>query len=176
MLTPFKCLKFVESFATTHSSHPLVIYAQTSFKITLGISENVPKNRFEDMKLTANGSYSMRMFHSRRLNKKINSIHGRALRITYQDHISTFQGLLNKDNSVSIHHRNLQALTTEMFNIHRGLSPEILREIFVPKISLHDLRRNNTFERPQVHSVYHGTEALSFLGPTIWDFVPLELK
>ena len=98
------------------------------------------------------------MFHSRRLNNKINSIHERALRITYQDHISTFQELLNKDNSVSIHHRNLQALATEMFKIHRGLSPDILREIFVPKISLYNLRRNNTSERGQAHSVYHGTE------------------
>ena len=114
------------------------------------------------------------MFHSRRL--KINSIHERALRITYQDHISTFQELLNKDNYISIHHRNLQALATEMFKIHRGLSPDILREIFVPKISLYNLRKNNTFERRQVHSVYHGTESLSFLGPKIWDLVPLELK
>ena len=47
------------------------------------------------------------MFHSRRLNNKVNSIHERALRITYQDNTSTFQELLNKDNSVSIHHRNL---------------------------------------------------------------------
>ena len=34
------------------------------------------------------------MFHSRRLNNKINSIHERARRITYQNHISTFQELL----------------------------------------------------------------------------------
>ena len=52
------------------------------------------------------------MFHNRRLNNKIDSIHDRALRITYQNHISTFQELLNKDNSVSIDHRNLQALAT----------------------------------------------------------------
>ena len=70
----------------------------------------------------------------------------------------------------------MQALATEMFKIHRGLSPDILREIFVPKISLYNLRRNNTFERRQVHSVYHGTESLSFLGPKISDLVPLELK
>ena len=105
------------------------------------------------------------MFHSRRLNSKINSIHERALRITYQDHISTFQELINKDNSGSIHHRNLQALATEMFKIHSCLSPDILREIFVPKISLYNLRGNNTFERRQVHSVYHIAESLSFLGP-----------
>ena len=47
------------------------------------------------------------MFHSRGLNNKINSIHERALRITYDDKTSTFQQLLEKDNSVSIHHRNL---------------------------------------------------------------------
>ena len=116
------------------------------------------------------------MFHSRRLNNKINSIHERALRITYQDHISTFQELLNKDNSVSIYYKKLQALVTEMFKIHRGLFLDILTEIFVLKISLYNLRRNNAFERRQVHSVYHGTESLSFLGPQIWNLVPLELK
>ena len=112
------------------------------------------------------------ILHSRRLN----SILERALRITYHDHISTFQELLNKGNSVSIYHRNLQALATEMFKVHRGLSPDVLREIFVPKISSYNLRRNNTFKRRQVHSVYPRTESLSFLGPKIWYLVSLELK
>ena len=114
------------------------------------------------------GYYSLIwMFHSRRLNNKINSIHERPIRITYQDCISPFQELLNKDSSVSIHRRNLKALVTEMFKTLRGLSPDILTEIFVPKISLYNLRSNNTSERRQVHSVYHGTESLSFLGPKI---------
>ena len=43
------------------------------------------------------------MFHSRGLNNKINYIHERALRITYGNKTSTFQQLLEKDNSVSIH-------------------------------------------------------------------------
>ena len=73
------------------------------------------------------------MFRSRPPNNKINSIHERILRITYQDNTSTFQELLNKDNSVSIHHRNLQVLATEVLKFHRGLSLEILRETFVSK-------------------------------------------
>ena len=114
--------------------------------------------------------------YCRRLNNKINSIHERALGITYQDDTSTFQELLNKDNSVSIHHRKLQVLATEMFKIQRSLSPEILRETFVSKTSSHNLRRNDTIEKRKVHSVYYGTESLSFLGPKIWDLVPVELK
>ena len=116
------------------------------------------------------------MFNSSRLNNKINSIHERALRMTYQDHISTIQELLNKDNAISVHHRNVQVLATEMFKIHRGLSPNILREIFVVKISSCNFRRNNTLERQHVHSVYHGTESLSFLRPKIWNLMPLEFK
>ena len=122
-------------------------------------------------------------FHSRCLNNKINSIHERGLRITiyiyhlfYHVHIATFQELLNKENSVSIHHRNVQVLATEMFKIHKRMSPDILREIFVPKISSYNLRRNNTFERRQFHSVYHGTKSLSFLGPKIRDLVPLKFR
>ena len=63
-----------------------------------------------------------------------------------------------------------------MFKIHRGLSPEFPRETFVSKASSYNLRRNDTFEKRQVHSVYHSTESLSFLGPKIWDLVPVELK
>ena len=70
----------------------------------------------------------------------------------------------------------MQVLATEIFKIHRGLNPEILRERFVPKTSSYNVRRNDTFEKRKVHSVYHGTESLSFLGPKIWNLVPVELK
>ena len=63
-----------------------------------------------------------------------------------------------------------------MFKIHRGLSPEILRETSMSKTSSYNLRRNKTFEKRKVHSVYHGTESLSFLGPKIWDVVLVESK
>ena len=58
-----------------------------------------------------------------------------------KDNTSTFQELLNKDNSVSTHNRNLEELTTEVFKTHRSLPPEILRETFVSKTSSDNLRR-----------------------------------
>ena len=59
------------------------------------------------------------MFHSRTLNNEINSIHERALRIAYNDRKSSFKELLRKNNTVSIHHRNLQVLATEIFEIKK---------------------------------------------------------
>ena len=116
------------------------------------------------------------MFHSRTLNKRINSIHERSLRITYSDKVSTFQELLEKDNSVSIHQRNLQILATEMFKVYKNISPELLNDIFEPKESCYRLRANSFFKTRKVTSVHHGTESLSFLGPKIWDLVPLDIK
>ena len=116
------------------------------------------------------------MFHSKRLNNKINSIHERALRITYVDNVSSFQELLEKDNSVSIHHKNIQVFATEMFKIFKNLSPDIVREIFQERSVPYNLRSDNNFASRHVNSVYHGTESLSFLGPKIWEQVPPELK
>ena len=104
------------------------------------------------------------MFHSRALFNKINSIHERALSITYNDSKSTFEELLNKDNSVSIHHRNLQVLAIQMFKIKNNIAPEFLNEIFQERSLPYNLRTNSHFCSRQVRSVYHGTESLSFLG------------
>ena len=74
------------------------------------------------------------MFHSRTVNNKINSIHERASRITYNDRKSSFEELLRKDNTVSIHHKKLQLLATEIFKIKNNMAPEILSEIFQNRI------------------------------------------
>ena len=116
------------------------------------------------------------MFHSRGLNNKINRIHERALRITYKDKSSTFQELLEKDNSVSIHHRNIQKLAIEIYKVLHGFSPPILNDIFVPVSRPYNFRRNDTLQRRRVNSVRHGTESISFLGPKIWDLVPSDIK
>ena len=62
------------------------------------------------------------MFHSRELNSKINALHYRALKMAYGDDTSSFSELLIRDNSVTIHHRNIQILAIELFKVKLGVS------------------------------------------------------
>ena len=108
------------------------------------------------------------MSHSRALNNKTNRLHERYLRIIYNDKTSTFEELLEKDNSVSIHYRNMQALAIEMFKVANGMCPEIMNEIFQLREKSHfNLRYTSEFIIPSSHSVYHGSESISYLGPKI---------
>ena len=61
------------------------------------------------------------------LNNKINRLHKKALRIVYHD--LSFEELLQKDNSFSIHDRNIQSVAIEMFKARNNLSPEIVRAV-----------------------------------------------
>ena len=116
------------------------------------------------------------MFHSRVLNNKINCIHERALRITYKDKSTTFQELLEKDNSVSIHHKKMQKLAIEIYKVLHRFSPPILNDIFVPVSCPYNFRQNDTLQRRKVNFIRHGTESVSFLGPKIWYLVPSDIK
>ena len=87
------------------------------------------------------------MFHSRSLKNEINRIHERALRITYNDKSSNFQELLDKDNSVTIHHRNIRTLAIETYKFLQGPSPPLFNEIFVERELSYSLRGDNPLAR-----------------------------
>ena len=114
------------------------------------------------------------MLHSRGLNNKINRIHERALRITYNDKSSSYSELLTKDRSVTIHHRNIRALAVEIYKVIQGISPPLLNEVFLPRQCNYDLRGNSFLERRRVKSVRYGTKSISFLAPKIWQILPNE--
>ena len=54
------------------------------------------------------------MFHSRTLNNKINTLYEIFLRTMYRNNTYSFTGLLERDNSVSVYHRNIQVPATEL--------------------------------------------------------------
>ena len=116
------------------------------------------------------------MCQSRIVNSKINKLHERCLRITYNDKKSPFKELLETDKSVSIHIKNLQVLATEMFKVYRNIFSPIVTQLFQSRNNDYNLRQFSQFELPNVRSVFCETESISFLGPKIWNIVPNEFK
>ena len=102
-------------------------------------------------------------------------LHERYLRTIYINKQSFFTELLNKDNSVSIHIRNIQRLAVEMFSCYNGLSPPLMNNILKAENS-YNLRQVSEFSRPMLESMYRGTKIISYLGPKIWDIPPEKLK
>ena len=62
---------------------------------------------------------------------KMYSLYERISRIKYSDKSFSLQDLLKKDNSVSIHHKNMLALATEMFKVTNNTA---LEELFIRKV------------------------------------------
>ena len=117
------------------------------------------------------------MCHNRTYNNKISRLQERFLQLIYNDKRSSFEDLLEKDNSVSIHHKNLQALAIEMFKVHTKTSPEIMQEVFLIKEQgNYNLRNQTDFVIPQVKSVNYGLESIRFLGIKIWESLTNDLK
>ncbi len=116
------------------------------------------------------------MFHSKHLNAKIDKIQERALRIAYKDFDSSFEYLLERDNSLTIHAKNLQTLLTEVFKTHKHLNPNFMKEIFTERENMYNLRNNNEFEIPRVRTVNFGSETIRYRGPQLWLSLSTETK
>ena len=86
------------------------------------------------------------MCHSRTLNNKINKLHEMALRLVYDDKQSTCEELLNINKSITIHHRNLQVLVTELYKVHYGLAPEPMNDIFEKRDVTYNFINNSTLK------------------------------
>ena len=69
-------------------------------------------------------------FFGRNLNNRINHFHEKLLETVYNDSESSSQKLLELDNSVSIHHRNIRLVAIELFKVKNGLSNEIMSVLF----------------------------------------------
>ena len=117
------------------------------------------------------------MFHSRNMNNKVNRLHERALRIVYFDFKSSFEGLLMKGNSSSIHERNIQSLAIEIYKFLNGLSPSFLNNVFHKNVSnSYDLRNHKDLYSRNPKTVRYGTETVSYIALKIWSKVPETIK
>ena len=115
------------------------------------------------------------MFHSRKLNARINNLM-RALRVVYRDFDSSFEELLRRDSSTTLHQRNLQKLMTEIFKVKTGIAPELMKGVFEFTDVPYNLRNQSKCNRSIPCTERYGIETASSIGPKLWDKASTEIK
>ena len=131
-------------------------------------------NSFIEQQFTNSSNPLVWMFCIREQNDKINYVHHRALRQVYSDFTSTFAELLHKDNSVTVHQRNIQLVAIEMFKATKEFGPKIVRNLFEFN---KNVRSDTTFSRPNVNNKITGEDTIRYFGPIVWDeMLPNEYK
>lgn len=88
---------------------------------------------------------------------------------------SSFDELLSKDSTVSIHHQNIQKLGIKMFEGVKVGNHEIVNVILPGLRTFMSLDRA-FFLIPIVNAVYRGAESVRIFDPKIWNLIPNEIK
>ena len=109
---------------------------------------------------------------------KINRLQELALRLIYNDHISSFEELLYKDGTFTILQQNIQNLAKEMFKALNDLSTPNFSELFQLNVSLYGLRSKEPQKLciPNINSVRFGKGSIRYFGPVIWNSIPAEIR
>ena len=115
------------------------------------------------------------MFHSQCTNSKINRLHERALRIVYDDDISTFDQLLAMGKSFCIHHQNIQRLLIEIYKALHDISGNSLKELLVKTENTISLRSKSELVIPSVNSILKGKNSIRYFCSVIWNSLPIEI-
>ena len=96
--------------------------------------------------------------------------------IVCSDKTSSVGKLLETGTSVPIHIRNLHVLAAGLSKESKDLTPTIFSEFFSKRSVQYNLRHASEFSVPIVKILFIVTGSLSYLGPKIWDLVPMKLK
>ena len=89
--------------------------------------------------------------------------------------ISSFQELLDKDNSFIVHRFNIQSLPTEMLKVINNIAATIIDDLFTTYHS-YNLRLKSKFVVPSVGTVQNSQNYIQYYGPLIWNMIPGYIK
>ena len=81
------------------------------------------------------------------------------------------RALLDKDNSVTVHHFNIQSLAIEMFKVINNIAATTIGDLFTTHHS-YNLRSKSKFVVPSVRTVHNGQNSIQYYSPLICIIIP----
>ena len=95
-------------------------------------------------------------------------MHARLLRIVYNDNFSSFEDLLQRDQSVSIHHRKIRLFGIELHKTRHNIFSQIVK--------LSNFRSQTDFTTRPISTFNNGLKGLRYIVLKIWDIIHLMLE
>ena len=86
----------------------------------------------------------------------MNKLHERALRIVYNDTTTSFEELLVKNKTFTIHHQNIQSLAIEIYKAVNNLPGGNLSEIFIRNSHNYNLCSSSELTVPSINTAIKG--------------------
>ena len=90
--------------------------------------------------------------------------------------LTTSSSCTRKNNSVSIHQRNLQLLLIEIYKTVNNLNPSFMAEVFVTNVVPYILRGSTNLVLPKARTNLYGIDTVRFVGQKSWQSMPKEIK
>ncbi len=107
--------------------------------------------------------------------RKIEKTQERALRFLHNDKVSSYDVLLAKSGTTTLHVRRLKAIACEVFKSLNDLNPMFMKEMFVEKETPYSLRDNHILCQPKFNKITYGKNTFEYYGSHIWNMLPNDL-
>ena len=101
------------------------------------------------------------IFCSKKLDSIISKLHERSIRIVLNDYLSDFNELLENNNEICNHHRNIRILLIKIFKIKNELTPPIMESILNRRVSTYNLSNFQEFVTERQRTVWYDLDTLS---------------
>ena len=126
--------------------------------------------------IRSNFNYCPLVWHfcGKQNNAKIEKIQERALRIIYGNYESPYDELLMISNNCSALVGRLKVMALEMFKSIHHLNPPCMNELFKMKETPYSMRNPLKFVQPLKRTTNFGLRSISYLGPKLWNELPIE--
>ena len=176
----------------TFDSHISKICKRSGF--SLRALERISKHLSEESKkyvynafIASHFSYCNIVWHFTSIHNvlKMERINKRALRIIFDDDVSTYPQLLEKAGLMDLYTTRINAIALEMFKTDKRINPAFLHDLFLNQEHNYDLRnfvqidppiRCIQLEPPIPRTSTYGLNSFVYQGPKIWNALPMEAK
>ena len=100
----------------------------------------------------------------------------RALRIVYNDFQSSYEDLLHRVNTTTLHLGRMQSIAIETFKCLNGIAPEYIRDLVKLKDNKYNFRYENMLQLPTVRTSRYGKNSFRFEAARVWNSLPNEIR